>query len=110
MAQPESSVFTVSGEVVLYAIRYGLGRHTYAEQDALDLARRHYRRMTKDLRDVVREDFRRHVQDMASEDFPRALHGPCGAGDMLAEFDRFEAARHTDRKQKEDGTSRAGHD
>lgn len=52
----------VNSTVLVCAIRYGMGRMTYADSDARDLVRVHWAEMHPTDQQVVREDIRSHVQ------------------------------------------------
>lgn len=52
----------VSSTVLVCAIRYGMGRMTYADSDARDLVRVHWAEMHPTDQQVVREDIKDHVR------------------------------------------------
>jgi hypothetical protein len=56
----------VSLWTVLMAIRYGMGRMSYANQDAADLARQHWDLFPPDIKRQIKDDVRRHVPESAA--------------------------------------------
>lgn len=52
----------VPSTTVVMAIRYGMGRMTYADSDARDLVRTHWPDMHPTDQQVVREDIEAHLQ------------------------------------------------
>lgn len=52
----------VTSSTVVCAIRYGMGRMTYADQDARDLVRAHWADMHPIDQQVVREDIAAHLR------------------------------------------------
>ena len=52
----------VPSHVIVSAVRYGMGRKTYADSDARDLIRVHWADMHEIDQQVIREDIKAHLQ------------------------------------------------
>ena len=76
----------VSSSTVVYAIRYGMGRMTYADQDARDLVRAHWADMHPTDRQVVRDDITAHLRFCAAHLDPEVSHM---AGHYRAQYGRW---------------------